>query len=151
MNNRRINLPKPLRPSGIPQNLRHQSLLLTLVFLFSLINTTRAQELSSTFRAVAPDVLSNAHVRCFVKDSKGYMWIGTEDDGLIRFDGNNAYRYVHDPNDDSSVPHSTINTIIEGKDDQLWIGTAQGLCIYNRELDNFINVDSIKGTRILPF
>jgi signal transduction histidine kinase/ligand-binding sensor domain-containing protein/DNA-binding response OmpR family regulator len=74
------------------------------------------------------------------------MWIGTED-ALIRYDGSNAYRYVHDPNDRTSITHNTINTIVEGKDKRLWIGTAQGLCIYNRELDNFINVDSIQGNR----
>jgi signal transduction histidine kinase/ligand-binding sensor domain-containing protein/DNA-binding response OmpR family regulator len=119
-----------------------------LLFLLSSATvTTFGQALSSTFRPVAPEILANASIRCFFKDSKGYMWIGTEEEGLVRFDGSNAYRYVHNPDDKTSVPHSTVNTIIEGKDEQLWIGTAQGLCIYNRELDNFINVDSIKGTR----
>ena len=137
---------KRLRIIVFSDNLDLRKLFL-LASLFLSVTTVFSQGLSSTFRPVAPDVLSNAFVRCFFKDSKGYMWIGTEDDGLVRYDGNNAYRYVHDSNDRGSVPHSTINAIIEGKDNQLWIGTAQGLCIYNRELDNFINVDSIKGTR----
>jgi signal transduction histidine kinase/ligand-binding sensor domain-containing protein/DNA-binding response OmpR family regulator len=74
------------------------------------------------------------------------MWFGT-DDALIRYDGSNAYRYVHDPKEKTSIAHSTINAILEDESKRLWIGTAQGLCIYDRELDNFINVDSIVGNR----
>ncbi|MGC3947151.1 MAG: two-component regulator propeller domain-containing protein [Chryseolinea sp.] len=104
------------------------------------------QDLSGTFIPVAPETLSNSFVRCVYKDSNGYMWFGT-DDALIRYDGSNAYRYVHDPHDRASIANSTINAILEGPDKRLWIGTAQGLCIYNRELDNFITVDSIKANR----
>jgi signal transduction histidine kinase/ligand-binding sensor domain-containing protein/DNA-binding response OmpR family regulator len=74
------------------------------------------------------------------------MWIGT-DEALIRYDGSTAYRYLHNPQDRNTIPHNTVNTIIEGKDSALWIGTAQGLCVYNRELDNFSNVDSIRGNK----
>jgi signal transduction histidine kinase/ligand-binding sensor domain-containing protein/DNA-binding response OmpR family regulator len=116
------------------------------VFFFTAVITTSGQTVSPSFVPVASKVLSNSFVRCFFKDSKGYMWIGTED-GLIRYDGSNAYQYVHNPNDKSTIAHNAINTVVEGKDKQLWIGTAQGLCLYNRELDNFINVDSIKGNR----
>lgn len=74
------------------------------------------------------------------------MWIGTED-ALIRYDGRHAYRYINDPEDNTSIAHNTVNTIIESEDGKLWLGTGQGLCIYDRELDNFINVDSIPGNR----
>jgi signal transduction histidine kinase/ligand-binding sensor domain-containing protein/DNA-binding response OmpR family regulator len=105
-----------------------------------------AQVPSASFVPVAPEVLANSSVRCFFRDSNGYMWIGTED-ALIRYDGRNAFRYIHDPNDKNAIAHNTINTIVESSDKKLWIGTARGLCIYDRELDNFINVDSIKGNR----
>lgn len=121
------------------------SLLIIIFYAFAAIPIF-GQESSPSFVAVAPEMLSNSFIRCFYKDTKGYMWIGTED-ALVRYDGSNAYRYVHDPNDKNSIAHSTINTIVEGKDKKLWIGTAQGLCIYNRELDSFINVDSIPGSR----
>jgi ligand-binding sensor domain-containing protein len=124
------------------------TMFLPLLFITLLLSTLSAsgQELSPSFIQVAPEALSNSFIRCVYKDSKGYMWFGT-DDALIRYDGSNAYRYVHDPNDPASISHSTINVILEGDDHRLWIGTAQGLCIYNRELDNFINVDSIKQNR----
>lgn len=118
-------------------------LIATTLFLPDRIH---GQELTPSFVPLADEALSNSYIRCFFKDSKGYMWIGTED-ALIRYDGSNAHRYVHHPGDKSSIAHNTINIIREGNDDQLWIGTAQGLCIYNRELDNFINVDSIRENR----
>nr|WP_202016076.1 hybrid sensor histidine kinase/response regulator transcription factor [Chryseolinea lacunae] len=97
---------------------------------------------SSVFSPVAPEAISNSFVRCFYKDSNGYMWLGMGD-GLIRYDGTNTYRYEHDPDDKFSLCHSSINVIVEDDRHRLWIGTALGLCIYDRELDHFINVDSI--------
>ncbi len=38
--------------------------------------------------------LSNNHVQCIYKDSKGYLWFGTED-GLNRFDGNEFKVFKH--------------------------------------------------------
>jgi ligand-binding sensor domain-containing protein len=125
--------------------------IMALTFSFFLILPTAPaigqDQLPLSFVPVAPEQLSNSSVHCFFKDSHGYMWIGTEDEGLIRYDGTNAYRYLHDTKDRASLPHSTVNTIAESPQHELWIGTARGLCIYNRELDNFINVDSIQGNR----
>jgi signal transduction histidine kinase/ligand-binding sensor domain-containing protein/DNA-binding response OmpR family regulator len=105
-----------------------------------------AQSNKPTFVSVAPESLSNSFVRCFFKDSKGFMWLGTAD-GLIKYDGTTAHLYSHDPNDLASICHNNINAIIEDTDHQVWIGTALGLCKYDSELDQFINVDSIPGTK----
>lgn len=70
------------------------------------------------------------------------MWFGTGN-GLIRYDGTNIYRYEHTEGDNRSIPNNRINTIIQDANRNLWIGTAQGLVIYNREKDNFKDVDSI--------
>ncbi len=128
------------------QVLRFEVSLVFSAFLVLICLQSQAQSASPEFSPVASETLSNSHVRCFFKDSHGYMWIGTED-ALIRFDGRRAYRYTHDSEDHTSIPHHTVNTIIEGEDGKLWLGTAQGLCIYDRDLDSFINVDSIPGNR----
>lgn len=131
----------------IPHVLRQKSYLYVLVAIFfSNAIPLSGQSSPPTIVPVAREILSNSHIKCFYKDSKGYMWIGTED-GLFRFDGRNAFRYANDPNDHATVPHNTINAILETNDETLWIGTARGLSIYNRELNNFINVDSITGNQ----
>ena len=119
-----------------------------LLFIFFLLEGILAfgQPQQATFVPVAPEVISNSFVRCFFKDSKNYMWIGTAD-GLIRYDGTNSYFYEHNPGDKTSISHNNINAITEDSDGKLWIATAQGLCTYNRETDNFIYVDSIAGNK----
>jgi ligand-binding sensor domain-containing protein len=72
------------------------------------------------------------------------MWFGTAT-GLIRFDGTTIYRYEHARGIKNTIPDNRINAIIEDADKNLWIGTAQGLVIYNRETDDFTDVDSIPG------
>jgi signal transduction histidine kinase/ligand-binding sensor domain-containing protein/DNA-binding response OmpR family regulator len=82
------------------------------------------------------DGLSNPYVKCIIKDSRGYLWFGTNE-GLNKFDGSNFTLYERNINDPNSLVSNTINTILEDKDLNLWIGTGNGLCIYNRQLDNF--------------
>ncbi len=72
------------------------------------------------------------------------MWFGTAT-GLIRYDGTTVYRYENNRGVANSITDNRINTIVEDADNNLWIGTGQGLVIYNRELDNFTDVDSIPG------
>lgn len=124
---------------------RLRAVCFTIIFSW-ITSTLFCQQFSSGLLPVVPDLLSSSTVRCIYKDSKGYMWFGTAN-GLIRFDGVNAYRYMHNPGDRSSITHNTINVILENRDQDLLIGTAQGLCIYNKVLDNFVNLDSIEGNR----
>ncbi|MFD1001691.1 two-component regulator propeller domain-containing protein [Ohtaekwangia kribbensis] len=98
------------------------------------------------FTPVAPEAISNSFVRCFFKDSRGFMWFGLAD-GLIRYDGTNAYRYEHNPLDKASLCHNSINVIVEDDRQRLWIGTAFGLCIYDPEKDHFVNVDSLPSNK----
>jgi ligand-binding sensor domain-containing protein len=74
------------------------------------------------------------------------MWFGLAD-GLIRYDGTNAYRYEHNPHDKASLCHNSINVIVEDERQKLWIGTAFGLCIYDPEKDHFVNVDSLPSNK----
>lgn len=42
------------------------------------------------------DGLSQGSVNCILQDSRGFVWIGTQD-GLDRFDGYTCKVYKHDP------------------------------------------------------
>lgn len=76
-------------------------------------------------------------IRCILKDYKGFMWFGT-DDGLIRYDGVNQYLYEYSADDSTTISHNSIISLAEDKNKNLWVGTAQGLCVYNREKDAFV-------------
>lgn len=118
--------------------------LLAIWFLVSCWLTSYTQPI--VFSPVAPEAISNSFVRCFFKDSRGFMWLGLPD-GLIRYDGTNAYRYEHNPADKTSLCHNNINVIVEDDRQRLWIGTASGLCIYDPAKDHFVNVDSLAANK----
>src|ERR1041384_2775474 len=89
-------------------------------------NYVMAQSRAATFVPVAPEILSNSFVRCFFKDSDGYIWLGTAE-GLMRYDGTYVVRYEHNPDDNTTIPHNLINVITEDSHKTLWIGTGKGL------------------------
>lgn len=82
------------------------------------------------------DGLSNPYVKCILKDSKGFLWFGTNE-GLNKFDGSNFTLYEKNISDVNSLINNNINAILEDKEGNLWIGTGSGLCIYDREQNNF--------------
>lgn len=64
-------------------------------------------------------------VRCFIKDEKGFAWIGTSD-GLYRYDGYTFRNYHKLPNDTNSLPDNHVVQLAAGKDGKIWIGMAKG-------------------------
>ncbi len=95
------------------------------------------------FQSLPPNFEYN-RVTCILKDYKGYMWFGTID-GLIRYDGINLYVYEKEPDDSTSLSHNSVNVLMEDKNKNLWIGTSVGLNLYNRDMDNFINVGNLNA------
>jgi len=66
----------------------------------------------------------NAGLAIF-QDSRGFLWIGTQD-GLNRYDGYSFSVYKHDAEDPASISHNSVLSIAEDKDGFLWIGTWGG-------------------------
>jgi ligand-binding sensor domain-containing protein/anti-sigma regulatory factor (Ser/Thr protein kinase) len=81
--------------------------------------------------------LSNPHVSSILQDSRGFLWVGTED-GLNRFDGYEVTVYRNDADDSTSLLKNVILKIFEDSRGVLWVSTSSGgLHIYNRQQDNF--------------
>jgi|GEM_PF-3392014 len=112
------------------------------------------------------DGLSNNVIRCLFQDSKGFIWIGT-DEGLNRFDGLEFRHYLKDENDPSSISGNVIHDIAEDQFRNLWIATKDGgLCCYirlsgkfekyifpersigNNQLDNILDISVRNGNEI---
>ncbi len=75
--------------------------------------------------------LSNNSITCILKDSRGFIWIGTTD-GLNRYDGYSFVIYKNNPLDSNSISDNFISSIIEDFSGNLWIGTqGGGLSMYN--------------------
>lgn len=70
---------------------------------------------------------------CIFRDSRGRVWAGNYLDGLLRYDAaSQRFVPVALPLPDGRGLVREINTIAEGSDGSLWIGTnGNGVCIYN--------------------
>lgn len=91
----------------------------------------------------ARDGLSQSSVNCIIRDSYGFLWFGTRD-GLDRYDGYSFTIYRHDPANSRSIADNQVKCLIEDEQHRLWIGTlGGGLCIYDRNRDTFLPLDSI--------
>lgn len=71
------------------------------------------------------------------------MWFATHD-GLMRFDGH-TFKTYRGGNSPKNVPHSYISSLALDKNNNLWIGTKAGLCLYHPKSNNFERIDSIFG------
>lgn len=92
--------------------------------------------------------LSVNGVYCITQDVKGFMWFGTLD-GLNRFDGNRIEIFLPQ-NQLAGEIGNHIFSIVEDEDDNLWVGTDMGLCIFNTRLEKFelFNLKAQDGTTI---
>ena len=98
----------------------------TLVtFILVVWFTCNSQEVSFTGYSIN-DGLSQSVVNCIFQDSKGFIWIGTQN-GLNRFNGYNFEIFTYNPGDTNSISNNWIYGIAEDKQGNLWIGTKGGL------------------------
>ncbi len=77
-------------------------------------------------RLSVEDGLSHNAVNCVFQDSKGYIWLGTQD-GLDRYDGYEFKTYKHNPKNPNSISDNFIWTVYEDKQGFIWVGTQNGL------------------------
>ncbi|AXE20986.1 histidine kinase [Runella rosea] len=71
-----------------------------------------------------------------LKDSRGFMWFGTQD-GVNRYDGHSFKVYKPDVKDPHSLHGVNIAGLVEDKQGNVWLGTEEGLNCYERATDRF--------------
>ncbi len=79
--------------------------------------------------------LSQTWVLSVLKDSRGFLWIGTAE-GLDRYDGRKILEYRAAPGEAGKLGHGRIQSLLENRQG-LWVGTGAGLYRYDRERDRF--------------
>ncbi len=89
---------------------------------------------------IIKEATSKRAVSSIVQDNDGFTWIGTNGAGLFRYDGVNYVGYEYNLKKSGSVNSNVIySTYVDAKNN-LWIGTDEGLCLYNRDSDKFIKI-----------
>lgn len=83
------------------------------------------------------DGLSNNSVKTILRDSHGFLWIGTEF-GLNRYDGYGFKTFLAQPNMPNSMTANNILGLQEDGLKNIWIDFGDSYAVYNSEKNNFI-------------
>ncbi|MFN8356050.1 MAG: two-component regulator propeller domain-containing protein [Spirosomataceae bacterium] len=80
--------------------------------------------------SLAPDfdtTLVSQYIRSIFQDSKGNLWFGTIEEGVVRYD-EKSLTYFSNPD---GFYNQTVYAINEDKDGNMWFGTDQGVYKYD--------------------
>ena len=80
--------------------------------------------------------LSNLNVKTVVRDSVGFLWIGTQN-GLNKYDGTRVKQYFANPKDTTSLSDNYIQYLFLDSDGILWILVPDSFLKYNENSDSF--------------
>ena len=91
------------------------------------------------FKKITPkNGLPFATMGGLMQDSKGYMWFANEGGGITKFDGKQFVSYTVD----DGLINNTATYIFEDNQQNLWIGTTQGVSKFDGiKFTNYKNID----------
>ena len=94
----------------------------------------------------ADDGLSRNLVDHIFRDSRGFMWFSTSN-GLDRFDG---YEFVHfnSRNTNNLLQSDNVHCVEEDQNNNLWIGTENGLYFLNYKSGEISSASKIIGSKL---
>lgn len=90
--------------------------------------------------------LPTSDANAVIQTSDGFIWVGSYS-GLIRYDGNEFYRY------DSSYGIPSVISLFEDSKKRLWIGTndSGAACMNGTEFTIYDNIEGLKSASIRDF
>lgn len=84
--------------------------------------------------------LANSHIHDIFQDSKGFIWISTEN-GLSKFDGMKFSTARFDRTKQNPIASNIARTVFEDSNGVLWVGTSAGLQIFDTQYNTFIKIN----------
>ncbi|MBR5635830.1 MAG: hybrid sensor histidine kinase/response regulator, partial [Pseudobutyrivibrio sp.] len=84
--------------------------------------------------------------RGMLEDSKGRIWVGTNDNGVVVLDGEERTHFT----DGDGLPSLSIRSFVEDNSGNVFVGTTAGICYVNKYMEIVpINNKKLDGERIL--
>jgi ligand-binding sensor domain-containing protein len=94
------------------------------------------------YRPTPKNALSDAHIQALYEDKQGILWIGTRNGGINSFDYTTEKFTAYTASANASgktnaVTSNDIRAITEDAQGRLWIGSANGVFMLNRQTMRF--------------
>ncbi|MDO1514461.1 two-component regulator propeller domain-containing protein [Maribacter confluentis] len=118
-------------------------------YIFSLLGCffmfmATGQNITDTYNFFTIDEgIPKSAITKIVQDHNGLIWIATYGEGLYKYNGTDLKAYKNQVNDSTTIQSSIVNTLFLDSNNQIWVGTDEGLSIYNPTFDNFSRIQII--------
>lgn len=115
------------------KHLKH--IIATILTISTIISNAQTARLYTS-----TDGLANSHVHDIMQDSKGFIWISTEN-GLSRFDGVKFSNFSFDRSKPNSLASNIVRVVFEDSAGKFWVGTSSGLQTFDSEYSTFTKIN----------
>jgi ligand-binding sensor domain-containing protein len=121
-----------------------------IIMMFCLTVTGQVSQEQHSFYSIKKQ-LSQSSISQILEDSQGFLWLATPN-GIFKFDGTSLEHFDKKFNGSRGLTNNFITQIHESKNKTIFIGTYQGLHVYDPNLNivhpfNFKNEGKIIQTR----
>lgn len=107
---------------------------------FMMTNCVMSSAADYSFSRISlEDGLSQSYVRAILRDSSGFLWIGTRM-GLNRYDYRRIEAYYSDADDALSLTGDDIRLLFEDAEGKIWASAEFGTSIFDSRVGNFTQV-----------
>ncbi|MGL5756465.1 MAG: ligand-binding sensor domain-containing protein [Paraclostridium sp.] len=113
-------------------------LMSVVLFLLGITTTSNAQESINFKNITIDDGLSQGTVQALMQDSKGRIWIGSND-GLNMYNGYEFKIYTQKKDQEKGIVNNYILDIEEDNEGNIWVATIGGISKINTENDTISN------------
>lgn len=84
------------------------------------------------------DGFSTSEIYSIAQDNNGFLWFGTADNGLMKYDGRKVTFYENDIDKKNSLSHNNAGNIFIDKNGVFWVGTwGGGVNRYQPKINQF--------------
>lgn len=112
-----------------------------ILFVLILLSVVSSHASEYLCRRISVDNgLSQSNVTAIVRDTRGFLWIGSKF-GLNRYDFASVTNYYSDNSDPASITDNNVTALYVDSRDTLWVAGEKGVAYYCRHTDDFHRVD----------
>ena len=94
-----------------------------------------------------PESLSGNNIKALLRLSSGNMAIGSHDGGLCILQKNNRFKRVNISSDQTA--NSNVYSLFQDENNILWVGTLNGLFLYDFKSESGESVSTLIKTKVL--